>query len=362
MAKKIKVLDNVSGVEQIINVSSLASNGTITGTDLMLIEQSNTLKKVSITDLSAEFSGGGGFALPVDETYSGGADNSFAFKLTGDENISGQTIIDIRLPAPEFEYNNVGLQINGGDGSQVHPLIIKSGEKVTNNNQPFISSNWLSLLSSNYIHIGGSYQNSAPALINGGIIFDTASNSVKYYDNSADKYIDFKYSDNSTQNLNFYIKNTKATLEDGDILVFDDTDSTFKVDNISNHLSGAGNTYTISLPFSKGGGNVNGSVTVPENAILLNCWIKIEEELSTTGAPFLIRLDGSSPLLIGEQGVDFNEFVGMYNIFGRFSGGTTFNDPSYKVSSTDSGVLQANHSGSGFGSGIIYLQYSTELS
>jgi hypothetical protein len=55
MAKKIKVLDNVSGVEQIINVSSLASNGTITGTDLMLIEQSNTLKKVSITDLSAEF-------------------------------------------------------------------------------------------------------------------------------------------------------------------------------------------------------------------------------------------------------------------------------------------------------------------
>ena len=55
MAKKIKVLDNVSGVEQIINVSSLASNGTITGSDLMLIEQSNTLKKVSITDLSAEF-------------------------------------------------------------------------------------------------------------------------------------------------------------------------------------------------------------------------------------------------------------------------------------------------------------------
>jgi len=361
MAKKIKVLDNVSGVEQIINVSSLASNGTITGSDLMLIEQSNTLKKVSITDLSAEFSGGG-FALPVDETYSGGADNSFAFKLTGDENISGQTIIDIRLPAPEFEYNNVGLQINGGDGSQVHPLIIKSGEKVTNNNQPFISSNWLSLLSSNYIHIGGSYQNSAPALINGGIIFDTASNSVKYYDNSADKYIDFKYSDNSTQNLNFYIKNTKATLEDGDILVFDDTDSTFKVDNISNHLSGAGNTYTISLPFSKGGGNVNGSVTVPENAILLNCWIKIEEELSTTGAPFLIRLDGSSPLLIGEQGVNFTEEVGIYLLYTGNGGGVNITESFYKVLSTDSGVLQANHSGSGFGSGIIYLQYSTELS
>lgn len=74
MAKKIKVLDNVSGVEQIINVSSLASNGTITGTDLMLIEQSNTLKKVSITDLSAEFSGGGGdiiqtITMSADATY-----------------------------------------------------------------------------------------------------------------------------------------------------------------------------------------------------------------------------------------------------------------------------------------------------
>ena len=184
MAKKIKVLDNVSGVEQIINVSSLASNGTITGTDLMLIEQSNTLKKVSITDLSAEFGGGGG-----------------------------------------------------------------------------------------------------------------------------------------------------------------------------------GNTYTISLPFSKGGGNVNGSVTVPTNAILLNCWIKIEEELSTTGAPFLIRLDGSSPLLLGTQGTDFNEFVGAYqliNLLGSIA--TSDIESAYKVTSTDSGVLQANHSGSGFGSGIIYLQYSTELS
>jgi hypothetical protein len=182
MAKKIKVLDNVSGVEQIINVSSLASNGTITGSDLMLIEQSNTLKKVSITDLSAEFSGGGG-----------------------------------------------------------------------------------------------------------------------------------------------------------------------------------GNTYTISLPFSKGGGNVNGSVTVPENAVLLNCWIKIEEELSTTGAPFLIRLDGSSPLLIAEQGYDFSEFVGNYRVY-DYNGGASLTDSFHVVTSADSGVLQANHSGSGFGSGIIYLQYSTELS
>jgi hypothetical protein len=124
---------------------------------------------------------------------------------------------------------------------------------------------------------------------------------------------------------------------------------------------GGGNTYTISLPFSKGGGNVNGSVTVPENAVLLNCWIKIEEELSTTGAPFLIRLDGSSPLLIAEQGVEFSETVGIYIVY-TFNGGSSGVDGSYIVTSADSGVLQANHSGSGFGSGIIYLQYSTELS
>ena len=54
MAKKIKILDNVSGVEQIINVSSLASNTTISNSDLMLLEQSNDLKKVSVLDLTTK--------------------------------------------------------------------------------------------------------------------------------------------------------------------------------------------------------------------------------------------------------------------------------------------------------------------
>jgi hypothetical protein len=203
-------------------------------------------------------------------------------------------------------------------------------------------------------------------IVNGGTnsidIGDFGSKGTLYIYNDNDENLDIQYSDDSTQNLQLRIKNTKATLEDGDILVFDDTDSTFKVDNISNYVSGGGgNTYTISLPFSKGGGNVNGSVTVPENAVLLNCWIKIEEELSTTGAPFLIRLDGSSPLLIAEQGVEFSETVGIYIVY-TFNGGSSSVDGSYIVTSTDSGVLQANHSGSGFGSGIIYLQYSTELS
>ena len=204
-------------------------------------------------------------------------------------------------------------------------------------------------------------------LVNGGgansiDLGDFGSKGTLYIYNDIDQNLDIQYSDDSTQNLQLRIKNTKATLEDGDILIFDDTDSTFKVNNISNY-AGGGNTYTISLPFSKGGGNVNGSVTVPTNAILLNCWIKVEEELSTTGAPFLIRLDGSSPLLLGTQGTDFNEFVGAYQLINLLGSVATSDiESAYKVTSTDSGVLQANHSGSGFGSGIIYLQYSTELS
>ena len=126
---------------------------------------------------------------------------------------------------------------------------------------------------------------------------------------------------------------------------------------------GGGNTYTISLPFSKGGGNVNGTVTVPTGAILISGWIKINSELSTGGAPFQIRLAGSSPLVIAEQGADFSEFVASEQFY-RTNGsqGGTLPEGQYEVTSTDSGVLQANHSGSGYGDGIIYLQYSTELS
>jgi hypothetical protein len=125
---------------------------------------------------------------------------------------------------------------------------------------------------------------------------------------------------------------------------------------------GGGNTYTISLPFSKGGGNINGTVTVPENAILLNYWLKVDSELSTGGAPFQFRLDGSTPLILAIQDTDFFETIGMTNIYQKTSGCPTLSEASYKVTSADSGVLQANHSGSGSGSGIFYLEYSTELS
>lgn len=106
MAKKIKVLDNVSGVEQIINVSSLASNGTITGSDLMLIEQSNTLKKVSITDLSAEFGGGG----------SGG--NLYKLELAFDKANNSETTTEVPLGAVLQELQvNIGANMTGADST-----------------------------------------------------------------------------------------------------------------------------------------------------------------------------------------------------------------------------------------------------
>jgi hypothetical protein len=198
-------------------------------------------------------------------------------------------------------------------------------------------------------------------ILNGDVIFLTdyiETKSVQILNSSESQYIDITYSDNSTQDLTLTIENTKSTLEDGDILVYNETNSTFKVDNISNYVSGGGgNTYTISLPFSKGGGNINGTVTIPTNAVLLGLWITIIDELSTGGAPFTIRLDGSSPLVLATQGSEFSETVGtqvVLNDYNAIALGA--------VSSSNSGVLQANHSGSGYGSGIIYLQYSTELS
>lgn len=107
MAKKIKVLDNVSGVEQIINVSSLASNGTITGTDLMLIEQSNTIKKVSITDLSAEFGGGGG-----------GTGNYHVLKVEFEANADYETTTVLPV------------------GSQIDRLVIDRGAGLTTGTAP----------------------------------------------------------------------------------------------------------------------------------------------------------------------------------------------------------------------------------
>ena len=114
MAKKIKVLDNVSGVEQIINVSSLASNGTLTGSDLMLIEQSNTLKKVSITDLSAEFGGGGGDLINIGASFNDCENTTSEIDIVAVTITIGSVAIgDIIVIEYTFDrLSNTGLNVN----------------------------------------------------------------------------------------------------------------------------------------------------------------------------------------------------------------------------------------------------------
>ena len=52
MAKKIKYFDN--GVSQVGNLTSLTTNSTVLNSDLMLLEQSSDLKKVSVLDLGTK--------------------------------------------------------------------------------------------------------------------------------------------------------------------------------------------------------------------------------------------------------------------------------------------------------------------
>ena len=272
MAKKIKVLDNVSGVEQIINVSSLASNGTITGSDLMLIEQSNTLKKVSITDLSAEF-GGGGFALPVDETYSGGADNSFAFKLTGDNSISGQTVIGISLPAGEFENNNVGLQLynQSGDGT-LHPLIIKRAEPINNINQANDTNNIFSLTKNDKAVFGGVYKAGNKALIENGISIDLINNSIRLYNPSDDtEYKDINYQRDS----------------------------------------GTGNYHVLKVEF-EANADYETTTVLPVGSQIDRLVIDRGAGLTTGTSPLTFSINGSTPVTLATQGSEFDNDPGIH--------------------------------------------------
>lgn len=58
-------------------------------------------------------------------------------------------------------------------------------------------------------------------------------NAVINISNPTDFFINIKNSSFTTEDLNLYIENTKSTLENGDILVYNTTNDTFKIDNIS---------------------------------------------------------------------------------------------------------------------------------
>ena len=80
-----------------------------------------------------------------------------------------------------------------------------------------------------YLRINGG--NTTNRLYIGNDIDGTAGQIEMY--STSDKVLQIKLSPNSTQNLDLDLENTKATLEDGDILVYNTANNTFKVDNIS---------------------------------------------------------------------------------------------------------------------------------
>lgn len=312
MAKKIKVLDNVSGVEQIINVSSLASNGTITGTDLMLIEQSNTLKKVSITDLSAEFGGG---------SVTGAENNTVRFNATGD--LEETSIVVVRDNGP-------GDQTVEFYADYITNFGVTNLEETTN---VCYDSGTLNIGNVNLVGTG-----------NPGIINIYNPNNV----------IEINYATDSTENLILSIENTKATLEDGDILVYNTANSTFKVDNISNY-AGTGNYHVLKVEFA-GGSEYETETIIPEGALLQQMYLYRSTALTTgTPYPLTFSIDGTSPLNIATQGTDFNNDAGG-TILGWF-----FDDDFRVVGSGESGKLKSSWIGSGTGAGYAYLFYWTPL-
>jgi len=168
-------------------------------------------------------------------------------------------------------------------------------------------------------------------------------------------YISLRNSNVSTEDLALTIENTKATLEDGDILVYNETNSTFKVDNISNYVTGTGNYHVLKVEF-EGGSEYETETIIPEGALLQQMYLYRSTGLTTgTPNPLTFSIDGTSPLTLAAQGSDFNNDAGG-TILGWF-----FDDDFRVVGSGESGKLKSSWIGSGTGSGYAYLFYWTEL-
>jgi hypothetical protein len=304
MAKKLRVLDNVSGVEQIMNVSSLTTNSTISGSDLMILEQSNEIKKVSITDLSAEFGGSG---------ITGTENNTVRFDASGD--------------LVETDYLTIDESYDGGNG-------VVTSFNLETENIHFAKYN---------VYVGKDKDENS---YNGNIeLF-----------NDNDNYIQFNMNGNSTENLVLSIEDTKATLEDGDILVYNTANETFKVDNISNYVTaGTGNYHVLKVEFSAGSDFATTTV-IPEGA-QIDKFVIISGGLTTGTAPLTFSIGDVSNITLATQGAEFDNTAGTFTI-NYLNAGTNF-----VIGVGESGTFRSNWAGAGFGtgSGYGYLFYWTEL-
>jgi hypothetical protein len=166
--------------------------------------------------------------------------------------------------------------------------------------------------------------------------------------------INFKAHANTTNNATINIKNTKSSFVKGDILIFDNTDSTFKFDNISNY-AGTGNYHVLVVDFLENE-DYETTTIVPEGAIIDR--IVIQSNGLTNGIePLIFSIGGTSNIVLATQGFEFDNSAGIYNT--QISTSVIL-----EVGTGEAGTFQSNWSGAGFGTGNgkAYLFYWTPLS
>ena len=185
---------------------------------------------------------------------------------------------------------------------------------------------------------------------------DNAYDGALVINNSDTNSLNITYSTYSDTELNFSIENTKLNLEDGDILVFNETNSTFKVDNISNYAGGGtGNYHVLVVDFLENEDYATTTI-VPEGAQIDRLVIK-SNGLTNGIEPLIFSIGDVSNITLATQGVDFDNGAGLFNI--QFSTSVIL-----EVGIGEAGTFRSNWSGAGFGTGNgkAYLFYWTPLS
>jgi hypothetical protein len=174
--------------------------------------------------------------------------------------------------------------------------------------------------------------------------------------NNNDTITNIETATTSTESLLLTIENTKATLEDGDILVYNTANSTFKVDNISNYAGGGtGNYHVLVVDFLENEDYATTTI-VPEGAIIDRFYID-SNGLTNGIEPLIFSIGGTSNIVLATQGLEFDNTAQRFN-YNLFNDGSTI-----IVGTGEAGTFRSNWSGAGFGTGNgkAYLFYWTPL-
>ena len=180
--------------------------------------------------------------------------------------------------------------------------------------------------------------------------------SIELYNLDETPPIQITNSSETTEILALSIENTKATLEDGDILVYNTANETFKVDNISNYVTaGTGNYHVLKVEFSAGSDFATTTV-IPEGAQIEKLFVVKPLGLTTGTAPLTFSIGDVSNITLATQGVEID------NTTDTNGTGWALETPLI-IGTGESGTFRSNWAGAGpgTGSGYGYLFYWTEL-